>query len=537
MYFIGFSGSNDAEAQAGGKLAKGMVLTHVNGVDQKGAVYEEVRIALGTRPCKLQFAVSEVAKGVEKKAREARKASKKKMLQTSAPVLPTEHVFRAEELMYRTSIKQKVAPADVAAADRPVLETGLWMDAALKDGATVAAACAAAGTSACTAADALLYATAQAPSSVLVIDISSLQFGRKLATGGAAVVYEGTFDSTNVAIKRCLPIPDHFDSPEGGSREEERRAMLREAEMMKALVHPNIVRLLGLTLGGPSGKHSGGGSGTSGVGIGEDTEGKNTEWESAIQRRKLASEDDEQGDEASDGSVRDVCLVLELMLNGSLRSVLDDDSASERLTLQTKLEVLRGAAQGLAYLHGNNLRLRGESTERESLPLRKAASCIIHRDVKAANVLLDENWGAKLTDFGISRLKVGQVKKTLTSFGGTVGWMAPEILRGEAKYNEAIDIYSFGMLIFETFTREVPWAALGMSQIVLAVAMRSERPTLWYTGESAERTPREKASAAVQQLMVRCWAHEPDERPDASEVVHVLGKILKELPLLEVELL
>jgi serine/threonine protein kinase len=143
--------------------------------------------------------------------------------------------------------------------------------------------------------------------------------------------------------------------------------------------------------------------------------------------------------------------------------------------------------------------------------------------VKAGNVLLDAQWQPKLTDFGISRLKAGQQgQNAVTSFSGTVAWMAPEMLRGEGSYTEAVDVYAFAMLMFETFTHDVPFANAHMTKITLAVAIKGERPQLWH---AVNRT-----HGAVQDLLVRCWAQDPQERPGAAQVALELGMILTQVP-------
>lgn len=88
-------------------------------------------------------------------------------------------------------------------------------------------------------------------------------------------------------------------------------------------------------------------------------------------------------------------------------------------------KVLDGTCKGLIYLHSNT------------------PSPIIHRDLKSANILLDDSFNVKICDFGLARLRDFSVQ--MTANVGTVQWMAPEVLLGKS-YAESADIYSLGMV-------------------------------------------------------------------------------------------
>ncbi|KAK1269114.1 Cysteine-rich receptor-like protein kinase 3 [Acorus gramineus] len=97
-----------------------------------------------------------------------------------------------------------------------------------------------------------------------------------------------------------------------------------------------------------------------------------------------------------------------------------------------RYNIIVGTAEGLAYLHEES-RLR-----------------IIHRDIKLSNVLLDENFTAKIADFGLARLFPEDRTHLSTGIAGTLGYMAPEYLvRGQL--TEKVDVYSFGVLLIELF--------------------------------------------------------------------------------------
>ncbi|WVZ12660.1 hypothetical protein V8G54_017190 [Vigna mungo] len=121
-------------------------------------------------------------------------------------------------------------------------------------------------------------------------------------------------------------------------------------------------------------------------------------------------------------------LVYELMPNGALSSFLFGEG--ERPQWVQRIEVALGVARGLLYLH----------EERNTQ--------IIHCDIKPENVLLDANYTAKISDFGLSKLLKKDQTRTVTKLRGTMGYMAPEWLKS-APITAKVDIYSFGVMLLE----------------------------------------------------------------------------------------
>ncbi|KAI5069709.1 hypothetical protein GOP47_0016010 [Adiantum capillus-veneris] len=177
------------------------------------------------------------------------------------------------------------------------------------------------------------------------------------------------------------------------------------------------------------------------------------------------------------------CIVTEYAKGGSLRTTLSKKRAMPlRLAVRHALDI----ARGMEYLHSFG---------------------VIHRDLKSDNLLIADK-SIKIADFGVARIEVQT--EGMTPETGTYRWMAPEMIQHRA-YNHKVDVYSFGIVLWELVTGNVPFQNMTAVQAAFAVVNRGRRPDI----------PQD-CPAPLISIMTRCWDANPDERPSFSEVVQLL---------------
>ncbi|KAL6597874.1 hypothetical protein ACP70R_046679 [Stipagrostis hirtigluma subsp. patula] len=202
-------------------------------------------------------------------------------------------------------------------------------------------------------------------------------------------------------------------------------------------------------------------------------------------------------------------LIYEYHFNRSLDLFIFADDQNKHLDWQQRFDIILGIAEGLCYLH--------EDSETR----------IIHRDIKASNVLLDQKLKPKITDFGLARVLCRDRTHLTTGIAGTVGYMAPEyIVHGHL--TEKADVYSFGVLVIEIVTGKRCSGSSGShtGHSLLAEVWHSFKANTMETVVDA-RLPRAQEAAfheitRVVQVGLLCAQADPGERPAMSRVVELL---------------
>ena len=208
-------------------------------------------------------------------------------------------------------------------------------------------------------------------------------------------------------------------------------------------------------------------------------------------------------------------LVYEYMPNGSLDKHLFGSSCTT-LSWKMRYQIAVGIAKGLAYLH------------------EECRDSIIHCDIKPENILLDASFVPKVADFGLAKLLGRDFSRVLTSMRGTVGYLAPEWISGEAITTKA-DVFSYGMVLFEIISgrRNLEHRETSMEtffpMLVARKLLEGEVQGLLAEGLINGVNERELERACK----VACWCVQDSEssRPTMGEVVKILeGLVDVEMP-------
>ncbi|CAD6201708.1 unnamed protein product [Miscanthus lutarioriparius] len=201
-------------------------------------------------------------------------------------------------------------------------------------------------------------------------------------------------------------------------------------------------------------------------------------------------------------------LVYEYVDNGNLDQWLHGDVGEvSPLTWDIRMNIMLATAKGLAYLH-------------EGLEPK-----VVHRDIKASNILLDQQWNAKVSDFGLAKLLCSEKSYVTTRVMGTFGYVAPEYA-STGMLNERSDVYSFGVLIMEIITGRSPVdytrAAGEVNLVEWLKAMVAERKTEEVVDPKMAEKPSPKTLKRALLVALRCVDPDANKRPKMGHVIHML---------------
>nr|XP_007988008.2 mitogen-activated protein kinase kinase kinase 21 isoform X2 [Chlorocebus sabaeus] len=298
------------------------------------------------------------------------------------------------------------------------------------------------------------------PSSPVHVAFERLELKELIGAGGFGQVYRATWQGQEVAVKAARRDPEQDAAAAAES-------VRREARLFAMLRHPNIIELRGVCLQQPH-----------------------------------------------------LCLVLEFARGGALNRALaaanaapDPRASGLRRARRIPPHVLVNwavqIARGMLYLH-----------EEAFVP-------ILHRDLKSSNILLLEkiehddicNKTLKITDFGLAR---EWHRTTKMSAAGTYAWMAPEVIKSSL-FSKGSDIWSYGVLLWELLTGEVPYR--GIDGLAVAYGVAVNKLTLPIPSTCPE---------PFAKLMKECWEQDPHIRPSFALILEQLtaieGAVMTEMP-------
>ena len=188
-------------------------------------------------------------------------------------------------------------------------------------------------------------------------------------------------------------------------------------------------------------------------------------------------------------------LIMEYAENGSLRSYLDKVNKEKLLEKTFVHNVIYDVSYGMKELYKKGIH---------------------HRDLKAANVLLDRYMIAKVSDFGLSHADslITSASSENKRIVGTPAWQSPEELNDDVMLDDQkCDVYSFAITMWEILTCDLPWKGLTFKKVCVKVINKELRPSM------DDEKILKLYGSLVLELLAICWAQNPEDRPNFSAIV------------------
>lgn len=267
----------------------------------------------------------------------------------------------------------------------------------------------------------------------LIAPYYEIEFKTKIGNGSYGKVFSGKWHGIEVAIKEI-----EFDVGE----EKATDMLVREAEIMSDLHHPNVAQLLAVCL-----------------------------------------------------EPARYCLVMALMKNGSLESYLEKNV----LPLEKKGQLISDIATALNYLHSRNT---------------------LHRDLKSANILINEFGRAMISDFSLSK---SENVKSIRKRSEGVAWQAPECFQHPFTYTDKADVYSFGMIMWEILTGKKPYQQY--------TGFKRDMNIIAHVKNGSAEIIGNDIPESYANIIRACWEPNPMKRPEMSVIIERLEAVQKQMPM------
>ncbi|RWV83698.1 hypothetical protein GW17_00054663 [Ensete ventricosum] len=201
-------------------------------------------------------------------------------------------------------------------------------------------------------------------------------------------------------------------------------------------------------------------------------------------------------------------LVYEYLENGSLdRALLGSNSDAVKLNWDIRSAICMGIARGLVYLH------------------EELQPPVVHRDIKASNILLDSNFLPKIGDFGVAKLFPDNITHISTRVAGTTGYLAPEYaLKGHL--TKKADIYSFGVLVLEIISgrsNSKSWTEMRIPLLEWTWTLLEEERLTELVDVALKDYPEDQVIRYIK-VALFCTQAAAGRRPSMSQVVEMLSR-------------